>query len=65
MKFSTGKYVLTADYEETLRNRQALFETSTKLTLTAIHTFVTTFGVKDGLHKSIVHSEVTMDDLFR
>ena len=27
--------------------------------------FVTTYGVVDGKHKSIVHSEVTMDDLFK
>ena len=26
--------------------------------------FVTTFGVANGLHRSIVNSEVTMDDLF-
>lgn len=26
--------------------------------------FVTTFGVADGAHRSIVNSEVTMDDLF-
>ena len=30
-----------------------------------IITFVTTYGVVDGKHKSIVHSEVTMDDLFK
>lgn len=28
-------------------------------------TFVTTYGVVGGKHKSIVHSEVTMDDLFQ
>ena len=27
-------------------------------------TFVTTYGVADSLHHSIVHSEVTMEDLF-
>ena len=27
------------------------------------HTFITTYGVVDGKHKSIVHSEVTMSDL--
>jgi hypothetical protein len=29
-----------------------------------MHTFVTTFGVADGMHRSIVNSEVKMDDLF-
>lgn len=29
-----------------------------------VNTFVTTFAVGKGKHHSIVHSEVTMDDLF-
>ena len=38
---------------------------ATKTRKTLVITFVTTYGVVDGKHKSIVHSEVTMDDLFR
>ena len=30
-----------------------------------LKTIVTIYGVVDGKHKSIVHSEVTMDDLFK
>ena len=29
-----------------------------------VNTFVTTFGVADGIHRSIVDSEVSMEDLF-
>ena len=32
--------------------------------MTVVHTFVTTYGVANAKHKSIVYSEVTMDDLF-
>ena len=42
-----------------------LFRMATKTRKTLVITFVTTYGVVDGKHKSIVHSEVTMDDLFK
>ena len=64
MKYSISQYTLTDKYEETVRNRAAIFQAATATTKAVVHTFVTTFGVKDGKHKSIVHSEVTMDDLF-
>ena len=64
MKFSRGKFTISKDYEERLMNREALFQAATKKDHTIVHTFVTTYGVTDGKHKSIVHSEVTMDDLF-
>jgi hypothetical protein len=41
-----------------------VFKERTKTTKPLVCTFVTTHGVIDGLHKSIVNSEVTMDDLF-
>ncbi|MCF0213503.1 MAG: hypothetical protein HUK13_03505 [Muribaculaceae bacterium] len=64
MKFSRGKFTISKEYEEHLMNREALFQAATKKDHTIVHTFVTTYGVTDGKHKSIVHSEVTMDDLF-
>lgn len=42
-----------------------LFRMATKNKKSLVITFVTTYGVVGGKHKSIVHSEVTMDDLFR
>lgn len=64
MKFSQGEYRITADYEEKLRNRMVLFKEKTKNKMTLVHTFVTTFGVANGKHSSLVHSEVTLDGLF-
>lgn len=64
MKFSQKAYNITADYEKKLRERMWIFDTKTKNKKPLVHTFVTTFGLGEGKHHSIVHSEVTMDDLF-
>ncbi len=64
MKFSEGTYTITKDYEMRLRERMGYFRTATKNKKSLLHTFITTYGITDGKHKSIVHSEVTMDDLF-
>ena len=65
MKFSTDRYAITDNYEMKLRERMGLFRMATKTRKTLVITFVTTYGVVDGKHKSIIHSEVTMDDLFK
>jgi len=64
MKFSKAEYHITESYEQLLRERMELFRIATKTKLSLVITFVTTYGVADGLHHSIVHSEVTMNDLF-
>jgi hypothetical protein len=64
MKFSEGVYNITAAYEEKLRTRRDIFKLRTKTTKTIVHTFNTTYGIGEGKHHSIVHSEVTMEDLF-
>ncbi len=64
MKFSEQEYTITHDYEMRLRERMGIFKQRTKTKDAVVHTFVTTFGVGEGKHKSIVHSEVTLDDLF-
>jgi len=64
MKFSIGPYELTSAYAERLRTRAALFRETTKCRKGLVNTFVTTFGVANGKHKSIVDSEVTLDQLF-
>ena len=51
-------------YEKKLRQRMTIFREVTKSTKALVNTFVTTFGVADGMHKSIVNSEVTLDELF-
>ena len=47
-----------------LRDRMGIFQEKTKTTKTLVYTFVTTFGIADGIRHSIVNSEVTMEDLF-
>lgn len=64
MKFSTSKFAISNSYEQDLLERQAIFVETEKIEDAVVHTFVTTYGVKDGTHKSIVHSEVTMEDLY-
>lgn len=64
MKFSKDMYAITDTYERKLRERMSYFRMVTKTKKSLLHTFVTTYGVVNGKHKSIVHSEVTMDDLF-
>lgn len=64
MKFSEGVYNITADYENKLRDRRNKFKMASGTRKSVVHTFITTFGLGQGKHHSIVHSEVTMDDLF-
>ena len=62
MKFTGEEYMITADYEKTLRERTALFKHITKKAINC--TFVTTYGVRQNSHSGIVNSELTMEDLF-
>ncbi len=64
MKFSESTYNITKSYEMTLRERLGIFKQKTGTRKAVVHTFITTFGLGEGKHHSIVHSEVTMDDLF-
>jgi len=64
IKFSITPFEITADYEESLRARMSDFLSSTKTKKGIVNTFITTYGVKRGIHSSLVQSEITMDDLF-
>ncbi len=64
MKFSTDKFTITRKYEDDLRERRTIFKEATSTTKTLVYTFITTYGIVGGKHNSIVHSEVTMDQLF-
>lgn len=65
IKFSQSVYNITKEYEEKLRERQALFIAKTKTKKSVANTFITTFGLGEGKHHSLVHSEITMDELFK
>jgi hypothetical protein len=64
MKFSVKPYYISENYEKTLRDRMSIFQEKTKTTKSLVYTFVTTFGVANAMGRSIVNSEVTMEDLF-
>lgn len=64
MKFSVKPYRVSENYEKTLRDRMGIFQEKTKTTKALVYTFVTTYGVADGVHRSIVNNEVIMEDLF-
>ena len=64
MKFYQDKFRLTEDYVARLRERRDTFISTKKVKKTVLHTFVTTFGLANPSYCSLVHSEVTMDDLF-
>lgn len=64
MKFSNSQFSITKDYEQRLRDRMGAFRDQTRTNKTLFNTFVTTFGVKPGVHANIVDQQVTLDDLF-
>lgn len=64
IKFSQGKFRISADYEQRLRDRMELFREKNHTRLTLLNTFITTYGVADGIHSSIVGGEVDLDGLF-
>ena len=65
MKYSRSEFVVTRDYEERIRERNATFVHFTK-TRDAIQTvLVTTYGLKSNQYSGVFYDTVTMDDLFR
>lgn len=65
IKFSEDSFTIDKEYERELRERMSLFKDITKTKKTIVNTFITTYGVTNGKHKSLVHSEVTLEDLFK
>lgn len=65
IKYANDKYEIKAQYEEHLRERASLFKKVTGTKKAVIHTFITTYGVKQNMHSGIVQSEVKMGDLFK
>lgn len=64
MKFSERPFVITKEYEERLQQRKNLFMELTNLKRGAVHTFITPVGLKNGIHTTFVHSQLTAKDLF-
>lgn len=64
MKFYQDKFRLTEEYVARLRERRDTFISTNQVKKTVVHTFVTTFGLANPTYSSLIHSEVTMADLF-
>ena len=64
MKYTQSEFEIDKAYEESLRNKAAVFAAETKTTKTLFLTMITTYGIKRGIHAGIIRSEVTMDSLF-
>ena len=64
MKFSTGEFEITRDYDLRLRRKMQVFTTSTKLRKNPHLTIITTFGLHPNEYSGHVQKCVTMDDLF-
>lgn len=64
IKFSLEKFSISADYEQLLRTRTGLFREKTQTRKTLLNTFITTYGIVNGKHSSIVGGEVDLDGLF-
>lgn len=65
MKFCDTEYDINKSEDEKLRERLRLFRSVTKTKKMVAHTYVTTYGVTKGKYKGSIHSEATMDDLFK
>lgn len=64
MKYCQSEYVISGDYAEKLRQRNATFAHFTQAK-DALHTvLVTTYGLKQNLHSDSIYATVTMNELF-
>ena len=65
MKYHDGRYLITGEDDESMRNKKAEFKEATG-THKAVHvTYVTPYGLKDNKYAKNVQSTVVLDDLFR
>ena len=65
MKFSAKTYAIQKDYAERLTARKLLFMEENDIERGVVLTFVTPYGLKEGMHTSLVHSSLTAKDLFQ
>jgi len=64
IKYSTGEYVISGEYETTLRRKIQVFREATKTRKALQLMMITTYGVRPNAHSGILQSQITMDDLF-
>lgn len=64
MKFAEHPYAITKDYEEKLKLRRQLFMEVTGESRGVVLTMVTPNGLKSNTHSALIHSVITVKDLF-
>ena len=65
IKFSLNEYVIDKEYDMIMRNKLEAFRRMTNCKKTLQTTMITTYGVKRGKYSGIIHSQITLDDLFQ
>lgn len=65
IKFALGKYQVSTEYADYIRDRAELFRAKTKTKYAIVPTMVTTYGIADSANSSVAQQEIKMDDLFR
>lgn len=64
IKFSTEKFVITADYADKIRNKVAIFRQETGTKKTIFVTMITTYGIVENQYAGVVQNQLTAEDLF-
>lgn len=65
IKFSSGMYEITKDYDLKLRNKIETFKTVTKCKESIQTVMITTYGLKRNQYSSLIQNQIVMEDLFR
>lgn len=64
VKFSKSEFKLTSTEETKIGNRVADFRDETEIKLGIVPTLITTYGLRENTHSSIIAATVTMDQMF-
>ena len=64
IKFSTEKFVITADYADNIRNKVAVFREETKTKKSIFITMITTFGIVENKFSNMIQNQIIAEDLF-
>ena len=64
MKFCVGDYAFDKSEEAALRNKIATYQRITGCKESMHPTLITTYGLQQNLHSSIIQTTITADDLF-
>ena len=64
IKFSSGEYQITKDFDLNLRNKVEQFKAETNCKESIQLVMLTTYGVKKNEYSSVIQKQIVMDDLF-